>query len=444
MQAQESVAAGQGRYGYCLYDLSKREAPMKTIAMILAGGAGTRLTVLSEERAKPAVPFAGKFRIIDFPISNAVNSGIYTVGILTQYRPHSLNDHIGIGKPWDLDRSRGGVRLLQPYQGRRGEQWYGGTADAIVQNLDFIQQNRADTVLVLSGDHIYKMDYRPMIEFHRRKGADLTIGVMPVPLEETHRFGIMEVGEEDRITAFYEKPKNRDKGNLASMGIYIFDAHMLARRLTNEEGKTRVDFGHDVIPAMLEASDDVFAYTFEGYWVDVGTIDAYWETNLALLQPEPQLDLYTDKWPIHTRSEERPAVKLGPQGKLINSMVSNGCVIRGVVDNSVLSPGVYVSPGAVIKDSVVMNDVWVGPGAHLQKVVIDKQVMIGAGAVVGTGDESVPNEQLPDRLYAGITVVGKNAVIPDRAQIGRNVLINSNRDESDFPADGIVVDGKTI
>ena len=364
--------------------------------------------------------------------------------MLTQYRPHSLNDHIGIGKPWDLDRSRGGVRLLQPYQGRRGEQWYGGTADAIVQNLNFIEENRGDTVLILSGDHIYKMDYRPMIEFHRSKGADLTIGVMPVPLEETHRFGIMEVGEEDRITAFYEKPKERDKGNLASMGIYIFDARTLARRLVDADGKTRVDFGHDVIPAMLEAEDKVYAYTFKGYWVDVGTVDAYWSTNLALLEDEPQLDLYGDRWPIHTRSEERPAVKLGPQGKITRSMVSNGCVVRGAVENSVLSPGVYVSPGAVVKDSVVMNDAWIGPGAHLEKVVIDKQVMVGAGAIVGTGDMSVPNELLPDRLYAGITVIGKSAVIPDRAKIGRNVLINSNRDEDAFPADGIVADGQTV
>ena len=218
--------------------------------MILAGGAGTRLTVLSEERAKPAVPFAGKFRIIDFTLSNCVNSGIFTVGVLTQYRPHSLNEHIGIGKPWDLDRARGGVRLLQPYQRRRGSEWYGGTADAISQNIEFLQQHRADTALILSGDHIYKMDYTAMIAQHRATGADLTIGVMPVPLEETDRYGIMQVNREGRITNFFEKPKARDKGNLASMGIYVFDTHMLERRLTDDEGKARMDFGHDVIPAM--------------------------------------------------------------------------------------------------------------------------------------------------------------------------------------------------
>ncbi len=418
---------------------------MRTIAMILAGGEGTRLTVLSEERAKPAVPFAGKFRIIDFTISNCVNSGIYTVGILTQYRPHSLNDHIGIGKPWDLDRSRGGVRLLQPYEARRGRTWYAGTSDAIYQNLDFIKQNRADNVLILSGDHIYKMDYRPMIDYHIAQGADLTIGVMPVPLEETHRFGIMQVDEESRIVQFFEKPKERDKGNLASMGIYVFNANVLERRLNEgRPDKPRNDFGKDIIPAMIAAGDRVYAYRFEGYWVDVGTVDSYWTTSLELLQPNSALDLYNDQWPVHTRSEERPPAKIGPQAKVVSSMVSNGCVIRGVVVNSVLSPGVYVSPGAVVQDSVIMNDTWIGPGARLDKVVVDKKVVIGAGAIVGAGDPAVVNEQMPDRLFAGITLIGKRAFIPDGARIGRNVLINSNRDEGDFPSDKIVADGKTI
>lgn len=418
---------------------------MRTIVMILAGGEGTRLTVLSEERAKPAVPFAGKFRIIDFTLSNCVNSNIYTVGVLTQYRPHSLHDHIGIGKPWDLDRSRGGVRLLQPYQARRGQYWYAGTADAIYQNLNFIHENRADQVLILSGDHIYKMDYRPLIDYHVEKGADLTIAVMPVPIEEAHRFGIMVVNEEQRIVEFYEKPKDRDKGNLASMGIYVFNANTLERRLSEgRPEKPRNDFGKDVIPAMIAAGDRVYAYRFEGYWVDVGTIDAYWSTSMALLGPSPALDLYTDNWPILTKSEERPPVKIGPQAKIVNSMISNGCIIRGLVVNSVLSPGVYVSPGAVVQDSVVMNDTWVGPGARLDRVVIDKKVVVGAGAIVGTGNPEIPNEQMPDRLFTGITVVGKGAYIPDGAQIGRNVLINSRRDEADFPKDKIVSDGKTI
>jgi glucose-1-phosphate adenylyltransferase len=417
----------------------------KAIAMILAGGAGTRLTVLSEERAKPAVPFAGKYRIIDFPLSNCVNSGIYTVGVLTQYLPHSLNDHIGIGKPWDLDRGRGGVRILPPYHGRRAQQWYGGTADAIYQNLNFIRENRADLVLLLSGDHIYKMDYRPMLQFHLDQGADATIAVMPVPIEETHRFGIMQVDNDSRIVQFYEKPKDRDKGNLASMGIYVFDMRMLEKRLSEgSSASPRTDFGQHVIPAMIEASDRLFAYRFEEYWVDVGTVDSYWSTNLALTVAQPALNLYTDNWPIRTKSEERPPAKLGPQAKIVSSLISNGCIIRGLVTNSVLSPGVYVSPGAVVKDSVVMNDTWIGPGALIDKVVIDKQVVVGAGAIVGAGDETIANEQMPDKLSAGITVIGKRAYIPDSAQIGRNVLINSGRDEGDFPADKLVADGKTV
>jgi glucose-1-phosphate adenylyltransferase len=419
---------------------------MKTIAMILAGGEGTRLTVLSEKRAKPAVPFAGKFRIIDFTLSNCVNSGIYTVGVLTQYRPHSLNDHIGIGKPWDLDRSRGGVRLLQPYQARKGQDWYAGTADAIAQNLNFIQESGADTVIILSGDHIYKMNYQPMLNYHVESGADLTIAVMPVPMEETPRFGIMQVNEENRIVDFHEKPKGMDKGNLASMGIYVFNTRALVDRLTEGSKESpRTDFGGHVIPAMLAAADRVMAYKYEGYWVDVGTMDSYWATNLDLLKPDTALDLYTDNWPILTKSEERPPVKLGPQAKVVNSMISNGCVVRGLVVNSMLSPGVYVSPGAVVTDSIIMNDVWIGPGANLTKVVIDKDAHIGAGASVGSGAAEVaPNEKMPDKVIGGITVIGKGAIIPDQAQIGGNVLINSDRDESDFPADGIVADGKTV
>jgi glucose-1-phosphate adenylyltransferase len=418
---------------------------MTTIAMILAGGEGTRLTVLSEKRAKPAVPFAGKFRIIDFTLSNCVNSGIFTVGVLTQYRPHSLNEHIGIGKPWDLDRARGGVRILQPYQGRGGQIWYGGTADAIYQNLNYISEQKANTVLILSGDHIYKMDYRPMLQYHQERGADLTIALMPVPIEETNRFGIMTVDEHDNITAFFEKPKDRDKGNLASMGIYIFSADVLERRLSDgNEGSPRIDFGKHVIPAMLEARDKIVAYRFNDYWVDVGTVDSYWTTNLELVQSKPMLDLYSERWPIHTRSEERPPVKNGPQSQLSQSMVSNGSVVRGTVINSVLSPGVYVSPGAVVEDSIIMNDTWIGPGARVQKSVVDKQVVIGAGVHMGVGDPSVVNERMPDRLFAGITVVGKSTIIPDGARIGCNVLINSDREEKHFPEDGQVRDGTTI
>lgn len=413
--------------------------------MLLAGGAGTRLSVLTETRAKPAVSFAGKFRIIDFTLSNCVNSGIYTVGVLTQYRPHSLNEHIGIGKPWDLDRNRGGVRLLPPYQGREGQHWYGGTADAIYQNLDFLDTYAAENVLVLSGDHIYKMDYGPMIAFHEERSADLTIAVMTVPLEETDRFGIMEVNEAHRIVRFHEKPKNRDKGNLASLGIYVFNRRTLEQRISEGSDRSpRTDFGMHVIPAMLESGDNVVAFRYDGYWVDVGTIDALWSTNLELVGPQSQLDLYNDRWPILTQSEERPPVKFGPQSKVLSTLVSNGCVIRGLVTNSVLSPGVYVSPGAVVSQSVIMNDVWIGPGAKLDRVVIDKDAVIGAGAAVGEGDGDVPNERHPDVLSSGITLIGRNSFIPEGARVGRSVLINSGLDETAFPNNGVVPDGATI
>lgn len=418
---------------------------MKTIAMLLAGGEGSRLTVLSEQRAKPAVPFAGKFRIIDFTLSNCVHSGIGTVGVLTQYRPHSLNEHIGIGKPWGLDRSRGGVRLLPPYHGRGHQRWFAGTADAIYQNLGFISDHRADLVLILSGDHIYKMDYREMVKAHLARGADLTVAVMEVPIEEAFRFGIMKVDEEGRIIEFAEKPKDKSKGNLASLGIYIFSADVMDRVLRREnENHADLDFGKHVIPSMISDGSKVMSYRFSGYWVDVGTVDSYLKTNLELIGRTAALDLYDEKWPILTQSEERPAVKVGPQGKITEALVSNGCVVKGLVRNSVLSPGVYVSPGAVIEDSVVMNDVWVGPGAHVKNMVIDKQVRVGAGCVLGQGDPKVANVQMPDKLSAGISVIGKGAILPPGCKIGLNVLVDSEVEESDFPDDFVVADGQTV
>lgn len=418
---------------------------MKTVAMLLAGGEGSRLTVLSEQRAKPAVPFAGKFRIIDFTLSNCVNSGIGTVGVLTQYRPHSLNEHIGIGKPWGLDRSRGGVRLLPPYHGRGQQRWFAGTADAIYQNLGFISDHRAEAVLILSGDHIYKMDYREMLKAHQARGADLTVAVMEVPIEEAFRFGIMKVDDQGNIVEFAEKPKDHSKGNLASLGIYIFSANALEDVLRREaENHADLDFGKHVIPSMIASGNRVVSYRFNSYWVDVGTVDSYLKTNLELIGGRASLDLYDDKWPIRTQSEERPAVKIAPQGKVSESMISNGCVIKGLVRNSVLSPGVVVSPGAVIENSVVMNDVWVGPGAHINNMVIDKQVRVGPGAVLGTGDPKVANEKMPDKLSAGISVIGKGAIIPAGCKIGLNVLVDSDVEESDFPEDLIVADGQTV
>ncbi len=417
---------------------------MRVVAMIMAGGEGTRLSVLSEKRAKPSVPFAGKFRIIDFPLSNCVNSGIFDVAILTQYRPHSLNAHIGNGRPWDLDRSRGGVQLLQPYQGRRDESWYKGTADAIYQNLAYIRERRADLVLVLSGDHIYKMDYSRMLDYHQRQRADLTVGVMDVPLEQTDRFGIMTVDEAMRIVEFTEKPKNRDKGTLASMGIYVFTAETLVQRLSEgAEGSPRIDFGKHVIPAMI-TRDQVFAYRFEGYWVDVGTIQSYWETSMDLLNPANTLNLYDPNWVIHTLSQERPPAKLGLQAVASESLICNGCIVRGRVEHSVLSPGVYISPGAIVRDSIVMNESWIGPGAVLDRVIVDKNVVVGPGVRLGHGDHLVtPNKEQPDKLNTGVTIVGKGAHIPAGLCIGRNVVINADRDEEDFPPDQ-VASGETI
>jgi glucose-1-phosphate adenylyltransferase len=416
---------------------------MRVVAMLMAGGAGTRLTVLSDYRAKPAVPFAGKFRIIDFTLSNCVNSGIYDVAVLTQYRPHSLNLHIGIGKPWDLDRQRGGVHLRQPYLGNDASDWYQGTADAVYQNLDFILDRQADTVLVLSGDHVYKMDYRPMLELHETLGADLTVAVRNVPLEETDRFGIMTVDDEMQIVEFTEKPPNRNKGTLASMGIYAFNADVLVDRLkTIHSEVSGLDFGKHVIPSMIGQAR-VYAYRFEGYWVDVGTVSAYWETNLEMAQPVPPLDLYNPDWVIHTRDQERPPAKIGPQGRVINSLISNGCVIRGTVEHSVLSPGVYVSPGAVVREAVVLSDTWIGPGALIDTAILDSDVVVGPGAIVGHGDDYTPNRELPDRLNTGITVVGERAHIPGGVRLGRNVLVYPDRTEGDF-SETFVPSGETV
>jgi glucose-1-phosphate adenylyltransferase len=411
--------------------------------MLMAGGAGTRLTVLSDYRAKPAVPFAGKFRIIDFTLSNCVNSGIYEVAVLTQYRPHTLNTHVGIGKPWDLDRQRGGVHLRQPYLGHAASDWYRGTADAVYQNLDFILDKRADTVLVLSGDHIYKMDYQPMLAFHQMMDADLTVAVRNVPVEETDRFGIMTVDNESHVIEFTEKPPNRDKGTLASMGIYVFKTDALLERLKATHSEMpNLDFGKHVIPSMIGQAQ-VYAHRFEGYWVDVGTVHAYWETNLEMAQPVPPLDLYDPSWVIRTRDQERPPVKIGPQGQVINSLVSNGCVIRGTVDHSVLSPGVYVSPGAIVREAVILDDTWIGPGALIDNAILDAEVVVGPGAIVGHGDDYTPNQAQPDRLSTGITVVGERVRVPGGVRLGRNVLVQPNRVENDFS--GVLVpSGETV
>ena len=418
---------------------------MRVVAIILAGGEGSRLTVLSEHRAKPSVPFAGKYRIIDFTISNCVNSQIYDVAVLTQYRPHSLNEHIGIGKPWDLDRNQGGIHLLQPYRARGEQGWYEGTADAVYQNLDYLENREAEGALILSGDHIYKMDYQKMIAFHQKKGADLTVAVMNVPLEETDRFGIMTTNNNDRVIEFHEKPKDRDKGTLASMGIYLFNIDVLIQRLNELHPLHHdLDFGKHIIPAMIE-QDKVYAYQFDGYWVDVGTIDAYWRTSMELCDPDHPLDLWDADWQIRTRSQERPPVKTSVSGKATRSLVSNGCTIQGTVYRSVLSPGVFVSPGAVVRESIIMNDTFIGPGAILDRVVVDKQVVVSSGVRLGDGDGfNVPNAEMPAKLNTGITVVGKGAYIPANVRIGRNVLIEADVSEQAFGDTLDVPDGASV
>ena len=399
------------------------------MAVILAGGEGERLSILSQERAKPAVPFGGKYRIIDFTLSNCVNSDIDDVVVLTQYNPRSLNDHIGLGRPWDLDRNHGGVKLLQPYIARgRVAEWYRGTADAVLRNLNVIEHDAADTVLVLAGDHIYKMDYQPFVAAHRRKRADVTIAVRRVPLAEASRMGILALDENDRVTEWQEKPK-QPKSDLASMGVYVFSKKTLRRWLSED----RVDFGANVIPAMLDAGARVFGYRYNGYWQDVGTIQSFWEANMALLADDPELDLYDKDWIIHTRSEERAPAKVGPTAQVHRSLISHGCVIDGTVVNSVLSPGVRVGVGAVVRDSIVMFDSVIRSGAVVDRSILDKEVVVGQGAIVGDGPfDDRPNKQEPGRLNTGITVVGKHAVIPRGTRVGRNVRVAADVRSSDF------------
>src|SRR3954463_1353762 len=403
--------------------------PKPVIAVILAGGEGERLSILSSVRAKPAVPFGGKYRIIDFTLSNCVNSDITDVIVLTQYNPHSLNDHIGLGRPWDLDRNNGGVKLLQPYIARgRLAEWYRGTADAVLRNMNVIERSDADTIVVLAGDHIYKMDYQPFVQAHRRHRADVTLAVRRVPLADASRMGILALDDSDRVTEWQEKPK-QPKSALASMGVYVFSKKAL-RRWVREE---LVDFGGNVIPAMLDAGARVFGYRFQGYWQDVGTIQSYWEANMDLLKDRPELDLYDKEWLIHTRSEERAPAKVGPTAQIHRSLISHGCIIDGTVVNSVLSPGVRVDVGAVVRDSIVMFDSVIRSGAVVDRAILDKEVVVGQGAIVGTGPyDDRPNRQEPTRLNTGITVVGKRAVVPRGTRLGRNVKVAADVRISDW------------
>ena len=361
-------------------------AKKEMIAMILAGGQGSRLKSLTKNVAKPAVAFGGKYKIIDFVLSNCANSGINTIGILTQYKPWGLNEHVGVGKPWDLDVYHGGVSVLPPYMSETGGDWYKGTADAIYQNLYFMDNYNPEYVLILSGDHIYKMDYSKMLEYHIKKGADATIAVIDVSLEEASRFGIMNVKDEMRIDEFEEKPKN-PKSTLASMGIYIFSYPVLKQYLQDDaaaDGSSH-DFGKNIIPNMLNDDKKLFAYPFEGYWRDIGTISSIWEANMDLLNPDNELNLYDNSWRIRTKTISQPAQHIGKNAVLKSSMISEGCVILGTVENSVIFPGVYIAEDAVVKDSVVMGNVRVLSGASVQKSIVGTGAVINSRNVVGDG-----------------------------------------------------------
>jgi len=402
------------------------------IALLLAGGQGSRLGVLTKKIAKPAVLYGGKYRIIDFSLSNCVNSGINTVGVLTQYQPLKLNSHIGIGKPWDLDRMNGGVTILSPYVKEESGEWFKGTANAVYQNIDYVDKLAPEFVIILSGDHIYKMDYSLMLEFHKKNRAEATISVIRVPLEEASRYGIMNAGEDGRIYEFEEKPKC-PKSTLASMGIYIFNWETLREYLIkdNEDEQSEHDFGKNVIPAMLNDGRSMWAYDFNGYWRDVGTIQAYWESNMDLIKRVPEFNLFDPAWRIYTPNPVKPAHYIGPQGSVKTSVVAEGCMIYGTVRNSVIFPGVFIEEGATVKDSIVMSGGRIGRNSRVNQCIIGEDADIGENAYIGAG-EAVPNEFKPGIYNSGITVVGEKACVPVGAEIGKNVMIDINADSDDF------------
>ena len=402
----------------------------KVLALILAGGEGKRLSVLAHGRAKPAVPFAGKYRIIDFTLSNCVNSGINTVAVIPQYNPRSLARHIGVGKPWDLDRAVGGIALLSPFVSTNGEMhWYRGTAEAVYQNLGFIQDSRVDEVLILSGDHVYTMHYEEMIKFHRQQEAETTIAVTEVPLAEVNRFGIVTL-DHNRVIAFAEKPP-QSKSNLASMGIYIFNKDILSKVLEDAHRRGLQDFGSQIIPGAINKYR-IFGYKYQGYWRDVGTIEAYWQSNMDLIMDLPPFNLYEPGSQVKTPSVDMPPVKLGPEAQVNRSLVSNGCIINGSVFNSVLSPHVYVEAGAQVIDSIVFDNTIIAKDAVVHRSIVDKECHIAQGCYIGYGDDYVPNKDEPLYLNCGITVVGKGTRLPTGLKVGRNCKIDSEVQESDF------------
>ncbi len=394
----------------------------KVVALILAGGEGDRLSVLSEERAKPAVIFGGHYRVIDFALSNCINSGIDRVGVLTQYRPRSLNQHIGIGRPWGLDRVGSGVTLLQPYVGRDSSDWYRGTADAVYQNLHYIEESRAELVLVLAGDHVYKMNYEELINHHRWKEADVTIPVCEVAMEQAGRYGTMVLDDEDRIVAFDEKPEE-PRSSLISMGIYLFKKEVLEEVLVaGTHARMRDDFGSDIIPALMGRAS-LFGYRFRGYWRDIGTIEAYYDANMDLLEERPELDLYDSESEVLTSSSGLPPAKIGRRAYLSRSLISVGSTIKGHVEHSVLSPRVYVEEGAVIRDSIIFDGCLIQSGAIIDRSIVDKEVLVGKNCYIGYGDDLSPNQERPDIVNCGITIIGKRAKLPPSLRVGRNCVV---------------------
>lgn len=411
------------------------------IAMLLAGGQGSRLGVLTAKVAKPAVAFGGKYRIIDFPLSNCINSGIDTVGVLTQYQPLRLNTHIGIGIPWDLDRNIGGVSILPPYEKSRGSEWYTGTANAIYQNLDYMETFNPDYVLILSGDHIYKMDYEVMLDYHKENNADVTIAAMPVPIEEASRFGIVITDDSGRITEFQEKPPV-PKSNLASMGIYIFSWPVLKEALLKLSDVPGCDFGKHIIPYCHEQNQRLFAYEYNGYWKDVGTLGSYWEANMELIDIIPEFNLYEEFWKIYTNSDIIPPQYISDKSVIERSIIGDGAEIYGEVHNCVIGSGVSIGEGAVVRDSIIMKDVEIGNGSIIDKAIIAENVTIGANVTLGTGAD-VPNRMKPDIYSFGLVTIGENSVIPEGVQIGKNTAVSGVTSREDYP-NGILESGETL
>ena len=411
------------------------------IAMLLAGGQGSRLGVLTAKVAKPAVAFGGKYRIIDFPLSNCINSGIDTVGVLTQYQPLRLNTHIGIGIPWDLDRNFGGVTILPPYEKSSNSEWYTGTANAIYQNLDYMETFNPDYVLILSGDHIYKMDYEVMLDYHKENNADVTIAAMPVPLEEASRFGIVIADGDGKISEFQEKPP-QPKSNLASMGIYIFSWPVLKEALLALKDEPGCDFGKHIIPYCHNKGQRLFAYEYNGYWKDVGTLGSYWEANMELIDIIPEFNLYEEFWKIYTNSEILPPQYISGQAVIERSLIGNGSEIGGEVRNCVIGSGVTIEDGAVVRDSIIMKDTKIKKGCVIDKSIIAENCEIGENVTLGIGSD-VPNKLKPAIYSFGLVTIGENSVVPDGVQIGKNTAISGVTTREDYP-NGILESGETL